>query len=347
MRKAHETIRDLVGQALRELDLPGHTLTAITRKAIRVARLRGDYEALMWLQLEMEALSDKRARTRVQAEIAPHFSEATLRFVWDKHVQDSLSARSVARIDARGDLEMEGNVTSLSIPELENSIANYGSAMITARTVDERQRLEIARGELQKVRTRLEQRVYSYLSSVERQLVFGDVRGDAFERNREYLEQRLAILAPEVLTQLKVALARSEENSTESRSHALTSCRRALKSIADRFYPARQEPVKGLDGVERVLTDDKFIARLWQFIGETAQHSASRKLLQSETEELGRRIDRLNELSSKGVHDEVDEFEVQQCVLSTYAVIGALVRLKAGESAAQKDLPPDAQGGGV
>jgi hypothetical protein len=345
MRSALDVVRKLVDQALAELDLPGRTLTSVARKAIRIARLRGDYEALLWLQLEMEAISDKRARLRVQAEVAPHFTAPTLKFIWDRATSDSLSARAVAAVRA-GQVELEGNVTALSIPELETAIANHLVNILRNPPVD-RSASELHHNELKKVLTRLEQRVYTYLSGVERQLVFGDVRGDAFERNREYLEERLAAVAPDVLTQLKVALSRSEENSAESWSHALTSCRRALKSMADRLYPARTAPVKGLDGVERVLTDDKFIARLWQFIGEAAQHSASRKLLQSETEELGRRIDRLNELSSKGVHDQVDEFEVQQCVLSTYAVIGALVRLKTGESAAQKELPPDAQGGGV
>lgn len=338
MRNTRDVVRELLEQALRELDLPLHSLTAVARKAIRIARLRGDYEALLWLQHEMESLEDTRARVRIHNELAPHFSEATMKFLWQKATEDSLSARKAAIIDARGNLKPEGYVTSLSIPELEEQVRNHLADTLRNPPLD-RRASELNHDQMRKVLARLEQRVYNYLSGVERQIVFGDVRGDAFERNREYLEDRLSTIAPEVLEQLRTALRRVDENTPESFSHALTSCRRALKSIADRVYPPRRDPVVGRDGETRVLTEEKFVARLWQFIGEKAPHKASRELLQDELDALGRRVDRLNELSSKGVHADVDEFEVHQCVMGTYAVIGAIVRLHAGESAALAKPP--------
>jgi hypothetical protein len=56
--------------------------------------------------------------------------------------------------------------------------------------------------------------------------------------------------------------------------------------------------------------------------------------METSVEELGKRVDRLNALASKGVHAEVTEFEVNLCVLQTYALAGDLLRLLDATSAA-------------
>ena len=45
------------------------------------------------------------------------------------------------------------------------------------------------------------------------------------------------------------------------------------------------------------------------------------------------RIDRLHDLSSKGVHADTSEFEVNQAVIQTYLLIGDILRLADGDSA--------------
>jgi hypothetical protein len=181
--------------------------------------------------------------------------------------------------------------------------------------------------EQRKVLARITQRVHSYLSQVERQLVLGQLQSDVFEDNRRYVDDRLQKFAPEILEQIHIAYRRTREGTTEARSHALTSCRRALKTLADRLYPPRNEPVKGVDGKERVLNDSMYVARLWQFISESKAGSTAKKILADDIESLGKQIDRLNDLAGKGVHSEVTEFEVNMCVLSIYNVTGAMLRL--------------------
>jgi hypothetical protein len=349
---AHDDITlSLVHQALDELDQPDARLTPVMRKAIRVARLRNDWDALYWLHFEMESYDDKEARRRLISEVAPYYDRDTFKQLHQRTLDQSIASRALAAFDADGKLD-EDRLTGLSVPELEETIAARARSaadalpsnlhpMDAAHFLEQRRRArenaEFMDSQLRKVVARISQRVHTYLSSTERQLVFGQLQADVFEQNRRFVDQRLRDLGPEILDQLQTAYRRTREGSPEARSHALTSCRRALKSLADRLYPPRATLVKGLDGKERLLTDAMFVARLWQFVSEAKAGTAAKKILAAEVEQLGQQIDKLNELASKGVHDQVTEFEVNMCVLSTYSVAGALLRLRDEQSAATID----------
>src|SRR4051794_22930056 len=64
----------LVRSALEDVDDPTVRLSALIRKAIRIARLRNDYAALLWLDMEMRPLEDTETKQRIANEIAPHFT---------------------------------------------------------------------------------------------------------------------------------------------------------------------------------------------------------------------------------------------------------------------------------
>jgi TusA-related sulfurtransferase len=178
--------------------------------------------------------------------------------------------------------------------------------------------------------------VFEFLSRTETQLVLGQYSSDIFEKNRRYVDQELANYCPDALQMFSAAYRRLQEGDIEARSQALTSCRRILKELADRLYPPSAEKVEGIDGRSRKLTDAQFVARLWQFIYEQLRKSASGKVLEAAVDSLGKRIDSLNELSSKGVHDVVSQEETEQCVIHTYLVTGDLLRLASNQSALQK-----------
>jgi hypothetical protein len=59
----------------------------------------------------------------------------------------------------------------------------------------------------------------------------------------------------------------------------------------------------------------------------------SGELLLSTINDLGTRIDKVYDLSCKGVHNNVPEFEVNQCVIQTYLIIGDILRLYDNRSA--------------
>jgi hypothetical protein len=331
---------DLVRAALDELDQRDCRLSVVARKALRIARLRNDWEAVYWLQIELEGYSDKHASQRLVGEVAPYFSREVFQRIHNKAVESSISLRSITVIDSHGETD-DDKMSGLSIQEMEENILVWSRSEdplpnnlhpLDAAHFSEqryhryfiRQQMEI---EYRKVLARITQRVHSYLSQVERQLVHGQLQSDVFEENRRYVDERLQKFAPEVLEQLHVAYRRTREGTAEARSHALTSCRRTLKALADRLYPPRETPVKGADGKERILNDSLYKARLWQFITESKAGSTAKQMLSDEVDRLGKQVDRLNDLAGKGVHADVTEFEVNLCVLGMYSVTGALLRL--------------------
>jgi len=335
----------LIHEALAELDQPGARLSSVIRKALRVARLRNDWVAVFWLQQEMSAFTDHEASRRNIAELSPHFTKEALRVIHERAVKTSTADRIVATLDDFGKPQSKGEtITTLSVPDIEDAIGRFRAEVESLKNPNPTvpfkvaaylsRRADFTAAELKSVLRRISQRVHTYLSNAERQLLHGLLEVDIVEQNRQYTEGALAQFAPEVLEQLRAASRRAKENDTESRSHALTSCRRALHSLADRVYPARKEPVEGRDGKERILTDQMFVSRLWQYVGESKANASSVGILQDEIDDLGKRIDRLNDLSSKGVHANVNEFEVNLTVLNTYSVVAAILRLRDHTSAA-------------
>jgi len=174
---------------------------------------------------------------------------------------------------------------------------------------------------------RMSQRVHSFLSITEQQLAFGQINSDIFERNRQYVDSRLYVIAPGVLQQFQSAYRRVGENEPEARSHALTSCRRILKSLADHLYPSVDESVKCSDGIERKMGKEQYKNRLWWLVRENTQGHGSGEMVMGQIEDLCNRIDRVYELSCKGVHANPDRYEVDQCVIQTYLLVGDILRI--------------------
>jgi hypothetical protein len=146
------------------------------------------------------------------------------------------------------------------------------------------------------------------------------------------VDLRLRDITPEALEKFVTVYRRLGEGDPEARAQALTSCRRILKALADAVYPPRQEKVEGADGKVRDLSEEKYVARLWQFVSERVGGHSAGQLLQATLSDLGTRIDRVYELSCKGVHAEVSEFELNQCVIQTYLLVGDILRLTESDS---------------
>jgi hypothetical protein len=318
---------------------------------MRIARLRNDWEGQWWLHLEMvtvrkaegedgDELSLRRSRA-LSAEVAAHMSEEEWRVIGDRVGTRWVSMRRPGPKTFQGlglpDAEehvagLEAQIDALVLPDGLSSMAMFARHK---EFTEAKIKLRAAVTEARQMLARIRNQIGDYLSETERQILFGQVNADVFERNRRYVDERLLQLAPQALEQFASAYRRQSEGDAEARSHALTSCRRVLKTLADVLYPASNAMVEGVDGVERKMTDDKFVMRLCQFAGDKIGMSGpSRDLLLSQIKMLGDRLDALNALGSKGVHDEVTAAEVDQCLIQTYLTAGDLLRLADDRSAA-------------
>jgi hypothetical protein len=332
----------LVAAALEDVDDVNVPVSSLLRKAIRIARLRNDFGSLVWLAMEMRPIGDEDERDRALKEVAPHFRAAELRTIWEREVEGLIKRHTVT----------EDKMMGASVPDIEEAIRGMATAQAglgqlppglhsldvfheNRRHEKDRMTLTVEIQQRRLVLSRVRQRVADFFSQTERELLFGHLNADIFERNRVYVDTQLKRLAPEALEQFAAAYRRRGENDRESRAHAVTSCRRVLKTVADALYPATDEEVTGVDGKTRKMTEDRFVMRLCQFAAEKGQRSKSVELIAAQVKALGDRLDALNDLASKGLHADADAREVDQCLIQTYLTVGDLLRLAEGESGTQ------------
>jgi len=338
---------EFVTTTLNEVESNQVPLSSIIRKCIWVARLRNDYENLWWLELEMIPFTHQEEWHRVRREVAPHFSQAQCKVLHERFVKVYAEERATRSLDGES-LVNKGEVCGLSVEELEDrviclqreseaAVPPPGLHPTDLYFVDQdkskyRALMAAQASDIRDIISRIRHRVHSFLSQLEKQLVYGQLNTDIFEQNRRYVALRLRDIAPEALEKFVTVYRRLGEGNLEARAQALTSCRRILKALADVVYPPRQEKVEGAAGKMRDLSEEKYVARLWQFVSERIGGHSAGQLLQATLSDLGNRIDRVYELSCKGVHAEVSEFELNQCVIQTYLLVGDILRLTESDS---------------
>ena len=348
-----DRLLDLTQRALEEFDDSSCRISSVIWKAIRLATLRNDYHNVLWLRQETFSFTDDEAKVRLVEEVAPHYTKDEFDAIRRRLAEAFIEERRILEAVDEGQngirLVDNKNVCPIPVAEIENEVERLARLVVSAsppaglhpldlyfsdrayakiRTMSE---AEI--GQYRAILARIGGRVHEFLSTTEKQLIYGQIHADIFERNRQYVDGKLSAIAPEALEQFTTVYRRIGEGDPEARSQAFGSCRRILKSLADSLYPPREDPVIGTDGNPRNLTDDKYIARLWQFVSDRVGTTKSGGMLLAQVSDLGSRIDRLYEFTNKGVHADVSEFEVDQCVIQTYLLVGDLLRITDQESA--------------
>jgi hypothetical protein len=315
----NEKILGLIQDAFDDLENPEVSLSSVIRKAIRIANLRNDSKNLEWLKLNMITLSSAR-------------KEDILAFNYSKRVlEDYVEYRQVPTLTNDLNMEYNGDICIKSIPEVEHALMGIRKqiegANISPKSYSIKVKALVYFDIFEMIFKKLETRIHEFFSTTEKQILYDQLNNDIFDKNRRYVDSRLNSIVPEVLDKFISAYKRLSEGDPEARSQALLSCRRILKSVANNVYPPSKEPVICSDGKERKLTDDKYINRLLQFVNENSEGSAEKDILLAQITDLGNRLKSIDSLASKGVHDDVSEYEVNQCVIQTYLLIGDILHL--------------------
>jgi hypothetical protein len=121
---------------------------------------------------------------------------------------------------------------------------------------------------------------------------------------------RLSDIAPQLADVLYSAFQRLEHLETsEDLAQASLTCRRILKYLADVVYPPRKELVEG-----RRVGDKEYRNRLWAYISDCLS-GREKELLLAELNDIGGRVDKLDALANKGIHDKVSLPEARRLLL--------------------------------
>jgi len=341
-----EYIQELVRKSIESSEDESVPLSQTIQKCIRIARLRNDFINLWWLHWETIDIAEEKLFIKIIEEIFSHLTKETYnkyqemyRYAWVEEREFTLASgsKSEKKVMNKGVQEIE-----LYIEHLE-TVAEGAHPPDGLHPVDLYFENQSATGvkhyalrlvrEHKSILSRIRTRVHDFLSQTEKQVIFGQYLSAIFEKNIAYVDQKLSQICPDAQAKFASAYNRLNETNPESWAQSLTTCRRLLKSLADVLYPVPKDPVPGIDGKSHKLTDDKYIARLWQFIFEKLRSSTSGELLIANIQELGNRLDRLYNLTCKGPHADVNEFEVNQCFIQTYLLAGDILRIADDSSA--------------
>lgn len=317
----------LVRVALDTFD--GVSLAVSVRRARRIAQLRGDAEDAWRFGMDMRPIGGPpEQRIRHSRDIWPEKSYEEVREKHHALVEEMILERSIT-MDETGETTGSRGVWAGSVQELEARQALFEAEIDSIDDSADRFELVKRVWASREVLERIRHRTFIYLCTCERELMFGATISRTFDLYQTRAESFIKQIAPEILEQFNAAHRRSADGNLESRSQALTSCRRILKAAADAVFPARDEPVIDAKGVERMVGPEQYRNRLLLSLERATSGGSERKLIHATVEEFAKRIEHLDTVANKGVHAEVTQDEVNLCVIQTYLITSEILRLHA------------------
>ena len=214
-------------------------------------------------------------------------------------------------------------ISDLNIP---SGLAEYDAAALTNSYDQQKGQYRLRLGAIHALQERIRTRCLNYASKIEKQ-INTQVRPSEFLNDvQNTVNNFFSTHSEETYRKLQKASSLVKSNNSEDHSLLLTSVRRAISSVADYFYP----PVKGnilcQDGKERKMGKDEYINRLGEFCTTTFKNSTSDELIQAELNYFMTFIVKLNDISHKGVHSEVNASEAKQGLIGLYMFLFNMIQ---------------------
>jgi hypothetical protein len=343
-----DRIRELTERALDDFD-SGKSVSALVRQAHRIATLRHDYAACVWFEFQQREIgSDIQRDDPVLLELRGKL----IALLGDEAGQAEY-LRQFTRWEGSRAMVDSKNIHPSSVDQLETMLSQTQQAYdemqlppnltpidaaLMARDRDSAQgKLIPLIGSLRNILSKVRQSVHNYLVAAEAELDAGRDQSSFFDHAQMRINTLMNTYAPEATAKFLAAQDSLSSGGAEDISHALTSCRRMIKALADAVYPATDQEQVGVDGVSRKMTDEAYKNRLLQFVREQVGKHKSGPILLSVITDLGKRLDTLDSLASKGVHADASLAEAQTCLVQTYLLAGDLLAIAEGTSLYLKD----------
>jgi len=311
-------------------DLEHNKLVEAVTSCLRLAQLTNDYWNTMMFVREL--VSDKFVVREVFDRDTRHLNEEARRCLW----KTSLEYWAKGRVVDYFNKENEGEERSLpltigeilaGIEQLEkvsseqtipSGMSPFDTAYFTDKNND---RKLIARNSLidmHSIKERVRARCIAFVTTKEKQIEIQEKNQNFLFSVQNDVNNYFKGTCEDVYQKLQKASDLSFSSQQEDYSLLLTEIRRAIKAVADYFHPAKEESVLCSDGKKRMLTDEKYLNRLHEFLAEKLNNTSSDDLLKSEYEHFVSFIEKLNNLSCKGVHTAVAVNETKQAFLGLY-----------------------------
>lgn len=317
--EARSTVREL----LSEMESQDLRVERYLMKAKKLARLLRDSDAQKWLDFELKGYPDNFLFSELGTckRYAESGGRSTDNIYW-KMSLPSLEAR--CRVDEATLSSFNRNQPS---PVVENFVVARATSVFMAEQVNLLNNAKSVYQQNASLLSALKGSIHSYVTECLIAIEFGDVSQDIFEQAREDVDAFIRAKCPEAAEKVLAINERMREDDAESRSAALTSCRRLLMSLADAIFPASEDSYVDGKGKARKVGQEQYKNRIVAFLEQRLQSGSTAVILNSEIEHLAARLDAVYEKACKGVHDNVTLEEARLAVIQTYLIIAEIARL--------------------
>lgn len=343
-----EYISNLASRLLEKIYDQSILLSSLINESKRIAKLRGDFKNLWWLEWETCNINEKTKLQEFPKSIESKFDQIEYKKLCVEFWEKWISERQIPLYDKNQNITSQENVLPSSVGEIEsklsttiskrNGLSDTSGMHPLDKYFVEKENTQIRMLYLNyeesylNILSRIKTRLHNFLSETELEVMSGKVLSSFFDKNKTYVETELCRLSEKFELHFSELNKRLQDDNIDSFSQALLLVRIILKDYADYIYPSSTEKVICNDGKERLLSNDKYISRIWQYVYENLKDkSSSVNLLKTQLDDLGNRIDEVYEKSCKGVHTVVNSFETYQCTIQLYVSFGDILRLTKNE----------------
>lgn len=333
---------ELVQCALSNANTPNYLTSNLLKQAQRIATHRKDFINLWWILLELQGNPQGTFR-RIDNTMKAKFVKEDYESYGKKYLTKWLEERSINELNPTGGIKKSDQVFPYSIYDIEDriqTIENHRKSLVNTKgmhTLDvyyteqnnaaNRMFLNLQYEQFQNIVKRIRDRVIDYLIETEMQLMQGNTLSRYFENNKEWVVNKLENIDTNFNDYIKAIDSHMIKGTPIDYEEALLDIRKVLMLYANAVCPPQADPVTCSDGKRRVLTEDKYLNRISFVLFEKAGKHTHTELLNQNVEDLVKRIEKVNELYNKGVHNKVTEQETYQCVIIMYIVLGDLIRI--------------------
>ncbi|SRR5579871_1308497 len=297
----------------------------ILMKTKRLAQLMRDTDAQAWLDLEIRGYpQDFRTENLGSCQ---KYALASGRLTTDGRYYLS----SLIKLEAQTRADEASIEAIRSTPKSSLTATDYVAKGATEALLATQLKTEMAQKELyvsnKGLFAAIKSGIHGYVTDVYLAIELGDVAQNIFEKSREEVDRFIRAHCPQAAEQLLAINERLNEESSESRSAALTSCRRLLLTVADSLFPPQEQPFLDSKGKTRKVGPEEYKNRLLAYLDGVINSESNMALITSEIEHLSARLDAVNDKVCKGVHDNVSKDEARLAVIHTYLFLGEITRV--------------------
>lgn len=315
----------IIEEGLKELESPKGSVAVGVQKLSRAAKLLNEDEIIAWTQLhlgnqeytlalenffkkvEIEAKNLKNKNQPVKVNATDGLFNKELKKITDLHLpitilNESYSFKTNPKAGGFNSVDFIESILNTLIREKNGNDGYHYQNPLQAHI------------------TYIKKYAFKYLTELHEKLKFSGTITSSFDVLKNAIDDRLLDLDPEIAEQLMLAFKSVSSSNKEEWSHALTTCRRLLESLADKLYPANDLVIG-----KRTFKQSQFVNRLWQFMNDSIESESNRDLAQTHVNFLGSWLEKTNKLTNKGVHDDVSQLEATKAVFHLYLMLADLL----------------------